>query len=169
MKASLDDLKALLQRRTVKEAVPFTLLPSGIPKGAITGICGSGKTEFTLKFLAENPDLKIAWIEDAFSIYPTEFIQKNVDLKRVVFVDARDEVGSTALEVLRAQYFHVVVIYSELCDLKTLRRMQIASEKANASVIWLTNLMQNSWPVGLQVQIHREEGCLISTIIRQRL
>src|SRR5271170_371643 len=54
------------------EAIP------GLPRGGligISGISGTGKTELVLKFLATNPGVSVAWIEESFSIYPCAFPQ----------------------------------------------------------------------------------------------
>jgi hypothetical protein len=169
MKAlNLEELKALVQRRTAKEVFACTSLPCGIPKGAITEISGAGKTEFALKLLAEHPELKVAWLEKSFSAYPFAFLQRKVALNRVLFVEAGEQVNWVTLQVLRAQLFSVVVVYSDSFDLKTLRRIQIASEKAQVSTIWLSNHPQNAWPISLQVKVQRESEGISSTIIKQR-
>lgn len=75
----------------------FSLLPPEmeaelrvLPQGAITEISGpdgAGKTEAVLRFLAENPVPRVAWIEQDFSVYPCAFPQYGVALDRVFFVD----------------------------------------------------------------------------------
>jgi hypothetical protein len=165
---TLDELRALVHAKIQKESLSSSYLTSGIPKGAITEISGAGKTEFVLKFLAEHPELKVAWVEKSFSAYPVGFLQRNVSLGRMFFVEAAQNTNWVALQVLRAQIFSVVVIYSDEIDIKALRRIQIASEKCQATTIWLSTKPSASWPVSLQLKVQRFEDGLHTDILKQR-
>lgn len=168
---SFDELKALLQPRVQRERWSCSFLPSGLPKGAITEISGSGKTELTLRFLAENPELKVAWVEGTFCVYPFAFLQRQVSLDRVLFVEGGKETSWCVLQLLKSQTFAVVVVYVEKCELANLRRWQLTAEKSQAAVIWLSPRPQRLWPVSLQISTHRQSGQeeeLQVSILRQR-
>jgi len=161
---TLDELRSLLHTKIRKEAVGFSLLPSGIPKGAITSISGVGKTEFVLQLLSEQPDLKVAWIEDSFSIFPFGFVQRKIKLDRILFVDAGKDLFWATLEALRSQTFTVVVFYGETSDLSLLRRVQLETEKSNAMTLWLSPEPPALWPVSLQLQVQKRRNGLINSL-----
>jgi hypothetical protein len=146
-----------------KQTLSFSALQMGLPRGALTeisGTHGSGKTEVVLNFLAENPETKIAWIEDQFTIFPTAFTQNQVSLERVLFVEAHPEkeLFWITQQVLKSQIFEIIV----LCTFRSfnetsLRRLQLASEKAMAVLIILveTPALQGSWPILVQLKVSR--------------
>ncbi len=152
---SLDELKSLVGIKAPKETFDFSLLHEGVPKGAITEVIGNGKTEFALALLAEHPETRVAWIEESLSVYPFGFLQRNVQLGRVLFVESGTETCWSALQVLKAQVFQIVVLYSESLGLSHLRKIQLAAEKSQAAVLWLTPESRALWPVSLQVQVSR--------------
>lgn len=159
MKAlSLEELRSLVGVKTQKESFDFSLLHEGVPKGAITEVIGSGKTEFVLALLAEQAETKVAWIEESFSVYPFGFLQRNVQLGRVLFVESGAETCWSALQVLKAQVFQIVVLYSESLGLNELRKIQLAAEKSQVAVLWLTAESRGLWPVSLQVKVGRQSG-----------
>lgn len=167
--AIIENLKHLLADRTEKEVLPFSLLPCGITRGAITEISGTGKTEFVLHFLKENPELKIAWIEKSFSAYPFAFLQKEIDLKRILFIDGQKDLDWCVYQALRSQAFQSVVVYCENLSLKSLRRIQLHSEKSLASTIWLTDEPKSAWPVSLRLHVERgDKGELRPTVLKRR-
>jgi hypothetical protein len=169
MKAlSLEDLKALVQVRTPRESLPFSMLPGGIPKGAITEISGPGKTEAVLRFLGEHEGLKVAWVEDQFSVFPLGFIQNRIALKRVLFMEAGAQIHWVALQALKAQIFPVVVVYTDQSDVKSLRRLQLAAEKSQATTILLSPTAGSYWPVSLQLQVQRSGEDIEIQILKRR-
>ncbi len=172
---SLLELKALIQTKTQREFTPCPALPCGIPKGAITAIFGPGKTEFALQFIAHHPDLvhhphlKIAWIEEQFSAFPFGFYQRKIQPGRILFIDAATEIFWATLQVLRAQVFPVVVFYSADCELNTLRRIQLETERSNRTTLWLAPSMPSLWPISLGIEIEKTQGGLLKpSVVRQR-
>ena len=168
MDAVLAQLKQLVDTRTEKSTVAFSLLPSGLPQGAITEISGHGKTEFVLQFLREQPDLGVAWIEKNFSAYPFGFLQQQINLDRVLFMEGQREIDWCIYQALRAQVFQVVVVYCDQLDLKSLRRIQLQSEKSLACTLWLTDEPKQAWPVHLRIRIERSPDGPQPTILKQR-
>ena len=168
MNPALEKLKSLVSAKTERECVPFSLLERGLPRGAITEISGHGKTEVVLQFLRENPGLGVAWVEKTFSAHPFGFLQKEIDLARVLFMEGGRELDWCVYQALRAQVFQAVVVYCDRLDLKALRRIQLQSEKSLACTLWLTSEPQNAWPVHLRIHVERTDGGLNATVLKQR-
>lgn len=145
---------------TAREVLPFSLLEGGIPRGALTEISGSaggGKTEVVLRLLAENPEIKVAWIEANFTLYPCRMAQQKVALDRVLFVETSIEYLWVAQQVLRSQIFGAVVLVAPVPSETILRRLQIAAERAQSAVILLAEApsLQGTWPIRVQLQVMR--------------
>jgi len=157
MKAALnlEQLKALLHTHTQKEYLICPSVLNGIPRGAISEISGNGKTQFVANLLVEHQDLKVAWIEDKFSINPFGLQQNKIKPDKIVFVEAGEHIEWAALQALRSQIFPVVVLYGEFRNIKALRRIQMATEKANAVTLWLTPEPQSFWTSSMQIQVLR--------------
>lgn len=160
------ELRAQLHAHYQKQTLSCSLVAQGIPRGAITAICGVGKTELAVQLITEHPALRVAWIEEQLSIFPFALLQRGIGLDRVLFVDAGPELAWSLLQVLKAQIFPVVVVYAERLDLQTLRRVQLAAETADAATLWLTGEPQDLWPVSLQLRAHRLGGELKVTALR---
>ncbi len=170
---SLENLSSrigALRGASAKESFHWSLVPSGLPRGAITEIAGSGKTELVMQFLAENPHVKAAWIEPVLSLYPCAVLQRQVALDRMLFNEAGKEVPWVTLQLLRSQLFHIVVLDAACSDFRALRRFQLATEKANCGLILLSNRLQRAWPISMQIRVQREDfqGHLAVTVVKQR-
>lgn len=183
------------QKFNPKKFLPFSILSRGIPLGAlieVSGPAGGGKTEVVLQFLAENPQLKVAWVENSMTIYPCVFLEKKLELNRVLFVETLDLLW-VAHQVLKSQIFGVLVLPPTRVVLNSsshdsshsrgegliaqinevqLRRLQIAAEKAQVSVFLLTEmaLEEGAWPISVQIQVRRETktGNLQLTLLKCR-
>lgn len=138
--------------------------PEGAPRGALTevfGALGSGKTEVVLQWIASTSGSRIAWVEKDFTIYPIAFPQQGVSLERVLFVDGLGSEELTlwsAYQILRSQIFGFVVVSASVQDEVSLRRLQLAAEKAQASVILITHgsvSLSASWPISIRIQVSR--------------
>ena len=164
----LKELRQLITPRSQKELLNCSYLKAGIPQSGITSVVGPGKTEFALKVISENLDFNVAWLEENFSIYPYAFLQKKVDLNRVLFVEAGRDFNWVTMQILKAQVFRIVVAYGEEIDVRHLRRIQLACEKSHSAVIWLSNSDQSLWPVSLQLRTHKSSKGLEVEILKQR-
>ena len=140
----------------------------GVPKGAITEICGAGKTEWVVRFLKEHPILRVAWIEPELSIYPPALFQRAIDPNRILFIEGGDETPWVIQQLFKSALFEIIILLSTLTDFKILRRFQLAAEKAGASLILLSETFSKGWPVALQLKILRKEGGMTAEIIRKR-
>ena len=126
----------------------------------VSGIEGAGKTEWVLQFLAQNSRGRVAWIEEELGVFPSAFSQYGVSLDRVLFVDAPpDQALWSAQQILRSGVFQFLVLqrskqsYEEL----NLRKLQLAAEKSNTTVILISPRpqKQGAWPISVQLQVSR--------------
>jgi hypothetical protein len=163
--------------QSAPENYRFSQLENGLPKGAvveISGTHGGGKTEVVLRFLAENPDVRVAWIEEELTIYPCAFPQNRVGLERVLFVESKPaETLWTVHQILRSQVFGVIVIrMGGACDEMALRRLQLAAEKAQVTVILLAEeaAKKGTWPIAVQLEARRsmEERAILLNVLKYR-
>lgn len=155
----------MISAEALCRTLPFsgTSQNQGLPRGAlveISGAPGCGKTEVLLQFLAENPKLRIAWIESDFTIYPCAFPEHRVGLERILFVEpADDDSFWIAQQIMRSRVFEIIVIAEgrERTSENTLRRLQLLAQKAQVTVILLnsSSLIQRSWPIAVQLQVRR--------------
>jgi hypothetical protein len=117
-------------------------IPGGkVPRGAVSefsGKLGSGKTEWLLRELfAKHSAARIAWIESTPGVYPVSFPQNQVTLERVLFIEAGENLLWSAQQVLRSGLFPFVVLHEPPTDLLSLKRLQLAAEKAESAVLLL--------------------------------
>ncbi len=161
-----------------RETWPSSLLPSGIPRGAISAVTGPGKTEFVTRFLAENPALKVAWVEEKFSVYPGAISQRRGGLERILFAESGRDSLWALLQILRSQLFNVVVFSSTPStmgetgqafyrDERTLRGLQLSAEKSSAAMLMILDEPVGAWPVSLQLQTRGSPELQVD-ILRQR-
>ncbi len=135
-----------------------------IPRGAITQVVGPGKTECVAEFLAQNPQLQVAWIESRLSINPMGFMQRNLSLQRFLFIEAKSNFVWATLQTLSSGLFDVVVMSfspleqknSNLNDLRVMRRFQLLAEKSRGSLFFLSNQTLESWPIALHLEAFRD-------------
>lgn len=152
---NLEALKLLAGGLNPKQVWSFSLMETGVRRGALTEMIGPGKTECVLQFLREQPELKVAWIEDKLSVNPCGFPQRHVNLDRVLFVESKGEIFWSALTILKSQIFKVVVLTGPRFSEKQLRMLQLASEKSDSAVLMLSKQFHKGWPVSARVEVSR--------------
>jgi hypothetical protein len=143
---------------------PFSAVQGGLPRGALihmTGSQGGGKTEMALRFIAENPQARVAWIEDRFTLYPVSVQQLGADLERVLFIHSGEQSLWTFSQILSSQYFEIIVLSAEKLKLSDteLRRLQLMAEKAGCCCILISEnesiTTQGDWSVALKLETER--------------
>lgn len=127
-------------------------LSDGLPVGAITQIYGFGKTEAAIQIIKDNPGLKAAWIEPEFELNPLAVEQRDVDLTRMLFAEAGEHLVWACHQILKSQLFPIVVLKDAPMEEMLLRKLQLAAEKAQASLIVLTEEFSPSWPISLMLK-----------------
>ncbi len=140
----------------------FSLYPSGIPKGAVTEIAGSGKTQFIARFLAEHPDYKAAWVEESITINPYALFQKHVNLNNILFIEAQKELPWVLSQALQSGCFKALITNVSFVSEKDLRRYQLLSEKSQAHFFLLSESLHKSWVPKLQLDISFEHDLTIN-------
>lgn len=142
---------------TPRHSFPWTKLPEGMPRGALVEIAGSGKTELTASFLAENPEIPAAWIEANFSVFPMALRQRNILLEKLFFVEGKKECAWAASTILRSQLFPLLIYHAPLGEDRELRRFQLLSEKASSTMILLCEKKASlAWPISLSLEIQKQ-------------
>jgi len=162
------DLKALIQSPLEKERLAFSLFKPGLPQGGITALWGCGKTELAVQFLAEHPESQAAWIEEKLSVFPFGFLQKHIQLQRILFVESKTQTEWATLQILKSQAFPIVILYSENCEARPLRRFQLAAERSQTCFIWLTTKPPAGWMVSLSLYVQRTSTGLQTQLLKQR-
>src|SRR5690606_9213142 len=115
-----------------------THLPDGIgiPKGAVVELLGPSRYEFVAHFLAQH-DRPCLWLQKEFSFFPTALLQRGVDLRKSVFVEAGDNVQWVLKQVLQSQVFPFLVGEDLNVSEKDLRKFQLLAERAGATLLHL--------------------------------
>jgi hypothetical protein len=145
-----------------RERFAFSLERDGIPRGAITEISGSpgsGKSEAVFKLISEtSSSIRVAWVEEDFTIYPCALLQAGVDLSRVLFSQAGGLACWSAQQILRSQLFPIVVLSARIREEIELRRLQLAAEKSCTTLLLLSDepRRQGAWPIRLQLEASRD-------------
>lgn len=145
----------------------FSLWSEGIPRPGlveISGALGSGKTEASLVFLREHPELRVAWIEQKFNFFPSSLRHHQLQLDRFLFVAAGKDNGEWAFsQVVSAQIFDVIVLSGLRWTETSLRRAQLLSEKNHSSIICLHNeSFKTAWAFDAQLQsVRTSEGIVL--------
>ena len=111
---------------------------AGIRRGILVELCGRGKTEWVSRFLAEHPELEVAWLEEtgASTVFPAALAERRVNLSRVMFVEVERADGAWALlQLVNAGLFDVVVARQTGAPEKFLRRLQLCARKSRTTCL----------------------------------
>lgn len=143
------------------EQLVCSQLPGAVTRSSITelsGPSGCGKSEVALKFISENTNVRVAWLENEMTAYPRAFPLHGVPLDRVLFCSAGEELAWTAQQILKSGLFPIVVISPQVVLTPTdLRRIQLATEQSRSTVILLSEkpTAAGAWTIRSQFQIVR--------------
>lgn len=162
----LEELRARLgvfDTHFQREALPYSRLSSGLPRGALVEITGPGKTSSVVQFLAENSGLRAAWVESHFSLLPSAFPQRSANLEKIFFVEAGKNAAWAASTILRAQLFPILVYSGPYACERELRRFQLLSERSKTTMILLGEkpLGIGAWPIRLSLEARGRELSLV--------
>lgn len=147
----------------------------GIPRGALTEVSGSGKTEWISRFLANHSQLWTAWVDADLSVFPVGLAQRQVNLERLLFVNAAEagqrvqesgtgpgvapetELEWCVLQLLASRLFPIVILSGErlgpFSD-RGLRRIEVAARQARAAVMMVSQTPSEvAWPFALRLKL----------------
>ena len=171
MGASLQELKEWISTHAAFRAVemiPFSKIRSGIPRGSITELSGSGKTETVARLLIENPECRVAWVGKELTVYPSALTQRKISLDQILFIESGRDFFWAANQIVRSQLFDLLILDSEgAADSRELRRLQIEAARAKTSIVWLSEESQSQgWGFSLQARVRRSD--LEVEVVRKR-
>jgi hypothetical protein len=152
---SLPELRARIGAFTQpqKEKFPCSFFSEGLPRGALVEICGHGKREAVVEFLAENAQHSTAWIEKEFTLFPAAVSQREAALEKIFFIEGGKESAWAASAVLRSQLFPIVVYQAPYGEERELRRFQLLAEKSKSTMIFLSEKkLSLAWPIHLALE-----------------
>ena len=155
---NVEELRQLIgQRPTFPQAEVFACpqVTTGVPVGAITEVCGSGKTEFAAQFLATHRELPSVWVDQQHSVFPIALQQRQVNLQTLLFVEASSHLLWTLQQLLSSQLFKIIVAPQEFDNLKHLRRLQLNCESARCCLMLLGQQPSPTWPIALKIQLQQ--------------
>jgi len=150
-----------------REALPFSLKKGGLPRGSlieISGGLGQGKTEALISFLAENRNLKTAWIESSLNLNPFCFWQNRVSLGNILFIEPETdfELEWAANQAVSSGLFQLVIVQDDRFSLSAsvLRRIQIMVRKLKSIFIVLSSSarVSDSWLFTDRLNFFRKDG-----------
>ncbi len=146
-----------------RSSLPFSLIQESVPLGRLTEISGgpgSGKSEAVLRFAAEHPQGRLAWVEADPLAFPPAFASLGVRLERVLFAQAGRDAGWAALQVLRSSLFQVVALRGLRPGEALLHQIQLEAEKAGSAVFLLEDepLEGGSWALALRLTARRSQS-----------
>jgi hypothetical protein len=142
-----------------REVRASAFVRGGIARGAVTefhGVSGSGKTELAVQILAEHPEEPVAWIEGGESFFPAALPFYQINMERLLFVQAGDDVEWAALQVLKSGLFPIVIV--SFHSLKApLRRLQVCAEHIKATVLLLGQEphCEDRWALASSIEVQR--------------
>ena len=162
----LEELRARLgvfDTHLQRESLPFSRFAPGLPRGALVELTGPGKTTLVAQFLAENSGLRAAWVESRFSLLPSAFPQRSVDLEKIFFVEGGKDSAWAAATILRAQLFPILVYPAPYGCERELRRFQLLSERSSTTMILLGQkpLEARAWPIKVALEARGRELTLV--------
>jgi hypothetical protein len=109
-----------------------------VPQGSIVEIVGSARFELTIKFICEQPDLNVAWVESQFTLFPPAVAQRGVDVTRWLLVEAGEKAQWAVEELLNSHFFSVIIAPDLRLPLAIWRRLQLDCERAGCSLFILS-------------------------------
>ncbi len=151
-----------------KERSSFSLYPEGFSLGSIIEITGRGKTEWLATFLREHPDYKVAWVEREISINPYALFQKQVELKNILFIEAKNQLMWCLTQAIGSGCFKVMITGEDQLNENEMRRCQLLSEKHQAHFFILGEKPNDSWVPNLKLKILKFENQLRVAVIKKR-
>ena len=169
---SIEALRQLPTMVRAEDLAPLSyqcsVVPCALPRQGLVEICGalgSGKTELILQFLKEFPELRVAWVEDEFSINPAIFPRWGIPLSRLAFAqgDADFPARRVVLELLASSYHQVIVVGATRLFETDIKRMALLAKKRGTLILLLRHTDEGAFapkalPVRCKLLVSRSES-----------
>jgi len=152
----------------LRERSSFSLYHDGFVQGSVVEIVGRGKTQWLTRFLKEHPDYRVLWIESEISINPYALFQKEVDLKKILFIEAKNQVMWCLTQALESGCFKVFITGDYQFSEREMRRCQLLCERHQAHFFMLSEKSHSSWVPSLRLKILRIKDELKVLTIKKR-
>ena len=164
----------------LKERSSFSLYPEGFSQGSIVEVTGPGKTQWLATFLKEHPEDKVAWVEREISINPYALFQKQVVLKNILFIEAKEQMMWCLTQALESGCFKTFIVGDYPFNEKEMRRCQLLAERQQTHFFMLTEnsdqvdqadrtgRANRSWVPGLKLQISKNKNELQVLTLKKR-
>lgn len=160
-KPSIAELRQMIGAlsSTERPRQSFSLYPEGFFTHSLIELTGPQRTEFIALFLKENPQMKVAWIEETITINPYALKQKGVAVDAILFVEGKKEITWSLSQILNSGCFQVVVAENFHFSEKDLRRFQLLTEKTLPHLFLISETPSASWVPHLQLHVtkHSQE------------
>lgn len=156
----LKQLKAIIHPGQLNQngSIYYQKAALELPKASLIEVAGSGKTQFIVDLIKEQPQFQVFWWECPFQLYPPELYAQGLCLEHILFSDTQEN-GIWALQTaLKSTYFDLVVAHQEQFSLKELRRFQLAIKNSKALFCWLSPQLHYDWPVRKHIQVEKKDG-----------
>ena len=170
VKPTIAELRQMIgaSENQLQERSQFSLYPEGFSLGSVVEITGRGKTEWLASFLREQPTYKVAWVEKEISINPYALFQKQVDLRNILFIEAKNQIMWCLTQALGSGCFKVMITGDDHLSENEMRRIQLLSEKHQAHFFILGEQSSKTWVPSLKLKILKSKNQLNVSVIKKR-
>lgn len=141
------------------DVIPCRSLARGVPRGVISEITGTARTEWMTSLLAENNELVTFWAEEKLTLLPTALQQRGVELSRVLMAETGGRLFQTIRKALKSKLFDCVILPGAIEEIKMLKALQLFARESNACVFFLSKQEQSAWAIPFQVHVDWLDGC----------
>lgn len=109
-----------------------------VPKGSLIEVVGEARFEWMIQFFSEPLDLKVAWVEPEWTLFPPAVLQRGVDITRWLLLEAGEQSLWVVEELLASHFFSVIVVDDLKVSYAFWRRLQLACKKSGVSLFVLS-------------------------------
>lgn len=144
------------QRQSLE--TPLLEVEAGLPQGAITQICGFGKSEAALQIIKDNSEFKAAWIESNQELNPLTLSEENIDMAHFICKETGEHMIGLCQRLIKSNLYPLIILKSAPLDDFLLRKLQLTVEKSQTALVILTEDFSSSWPISLMLKAQRHQN-----------
>ena len=121
----------------------------------VVEISGPERFEGAARFLEENPWFHAAWVEKDLSTLPDSVTARDLDLRKILFIDGGKDASWAVSSMLKSGEFPIVVYHAPYGEVKELRRFRRQALQAKATLILIREEPCVAWPISLHIRATR--------------